>query len=301
LTPAIRRAEGLASAFAVGDTRAMDVAFRTIAGVRTRVLTVHGSGPPILLLHGFSDHAAGWRPFLLELEAQGRAAVALDLPGFGRADRLEPGPVLPQLAGFAREAVRLVAAEQGSPLVVGNSLGGAAAWAAAQESRLPLAGIVAIAPAGFGFTRPLRLARRILSTVPGGLPVPPLPMPVLRFVLVHGYARGSGAGRHLDPSVGRSWVGQFARRSDVRATADLLGRIVEEIDEVRALPVPAYPVLLVWGKRDRLVRPDRSFEGADSISVENWGHCPQLMHPDLLAELVLEFGGRLPAGRARSA
>lgn len=279
----------------------MDVAFRTIAGVRTRVLTVHGSGSPILLLHGFSDHAAGWRPFLEELEGRGRAAVAVDLPGFGRADRLQPGPVLPQLARFTDAAIRLVAAEQGSPLVVANSLGGAAAWAAAQESRLPLAGIVAVAPAGFGFTRRLRLARRVLTTVPRGLHVPPVPMPFLRFLLVHGYAHGSGAGRRLDPGVGRAWVGQFSRRGDVRATAGVLSRIVDEIDDVRELPVPAYPVLLVWGERDRLVRPDQQFDGVDSISIDHWGHCPQLLHPDQLTDLVLEFAARLPAGRARSA
>lgn len=285
----------------MGHTRGMDVGFREINGVRTRVLTVHGTGTPILLLHGFSDHAAGWRPFLEELEARGRAAVALDLPGFGRADRMQPGPVLPQLAAFVDQAVRHVAVEQGHPLVVGNSLGGAAAWAAGQESRLPLAGIVAIAPAGFGFTRPVRIARRILTRMPDALRVPPLPMPVLQYLLLHGYAHGAGAGRQLDPAVARSWVGQFAGRSDVRHVAGLVARVLDEIDDVRDLPVPAYPVRLVWGTRDRLVRADHEFAGVESIHVPGWGHCPQLRHPAALASLVIEFGSRLPAGQARSA
>jgi len=279
----------------------MDVAFREIDGVRTRVLTVQGSGTPILLLHGFSDHAAGWTLFLRTLEEQGRSAVAVDLPGFGRAAPLGPGPVLPQLASFVREAVRIVAREHGAPLVVGNSLGGASAWVAAQEGRLPMAGIVAIAPAGFGFTRHLRLLRTLITRVPGALRVPPLPLPVLQYVMVRGYAHGVGMGRHLDPMIGRAWVGQFARRDEVRRTAAMVARVLTEIDEVGELPLPAYPVLLVWGTRDRLVRTDRDFTGADSVRVSGWGHCPQLQDPEALASLVLAFEARLPASRPRSA
>ncbi|SDJ70661.1 Pimeloyl-ACP methyl ester carboxylesterase [Nocardioides sp. YR527] len=279
----------------------MDDGFREIAGVRTRVLTVHGTGTPILLLHGFSDHAPGWRALLPVLEARGHAALALDLPGFGRADRMRPGPVMPQLAEFVEDAVRRVAAEQGPPLVVGNSLGGAAVWAAAQTSRLPLAGIVAIAPAGFGFTRRVRLGRRILARTPAALPVPILPMPVLRFLLVRGYAHGAGVGRRLDPAVADSWIAQFSRRGDLRDAAGLVARVLHEIDEVRELPVPAYPVLMVWGTRDRLVRADRPVPGTESIRVAGWGHCPQLEHPETLADLVLEFGSRLPAAQPRPA
>lgn len=279
----------------------MDVEFREIVGVRTRTLTVRGTGTPILLLHGFSDHAAGWLPFLRALEREGRTAVAVDLPGFGRADHLGPGPVLPQLGSFVEEAVRLVAREYGAPLVVGNSLGGASAWVAGQEGRLPMAGIAAISPAGFGFTRSVRYVQLLLALVPGGLRLPPLPLPLLQWLLLRGYARGVGLGRHLDRGVGRSWVGQFARREDVRRTATLVGRVLAEIDEVGTLPVPAYPVLLVWGTRDRMVRTNRSFPGTESLRVSGWGHCPQLQDPEALAALVLSFETGLPAGTPRSA
>ena len=38
-----------------------------VAGVATRVLEVDGDGPPILLLHGFTDSADSWRPLIKEL------------------------------------------------------------------------------------------------------------------------------------------------------------------------------------------------------------------------------------------
>jgi pimeloyl-ACP methyl ester carboxylesterase len=38
-----------------------------VAGVATRVPEVDGDGPPILLLHGFTDSADSWRPLIKEL------------------------------------------------------------------------------------------------------------------------------------------------------------------------------------------------------------------------------------------
>jgi pimeloyl-ACP methyl ester carboxylesterase len=279
----------------------MDVEFREIDGVRTRILTVRGTGTPILLLHGFSDHAAGWLLFLRELERKGRTAVAVDLPGFGQAGPLQPGPLLPQFGSFVAEAVRVVAREHGVPLVVGNSLGGASAWVAGQEERLPLAGIVAVSPAGFGFTRPIRGVQAVLAARPGLLRPPPVPLPVLRWVLLRLYARGVGVGRRLDPTVGSAWVDQFSRREDVNRIASLVVRVLAETDEVGDLPLPAYPVLLIWGTRDRMVRTDRSFPGAESLRVSGWGHCPQLQDPEALAALVLSFEAGLPASTPRSA
>jgi pimeloyl-ACP methyl ester carboxylesterase len=299
--PADRFRKSLPQQPDLGHTHGMDVSYREIGGVRTRVLTVTGRGEPILLLHGFSDHASGWRPFLKVMEEQGRTAIAVDMPGFGRADQLQPGLVMPQIATFVAGVVRMVAAEHGSPLLVGNSLGGAAAWAAAQESRLPLAGLVAVAPAGFGFSPSLRVISSVVGVVPPPLLVPPIPLPLLRHLLLRGYARGAGPGRQLDPAVGRAWLGQFARRRDVRRSVALVERVLAELDDFRALAVPAYPVLMVWGSRDRLVRSGAPLPGTEAIHVEGWGHCPQLDHAEELAQLVLEFGDRLPAGQERSA
>lgn len=273
----------------------MDVAFREIGGYRTRMLTVAGEGLPILLFHGFSDHAAGWRPFMRALETQGRSAIAVDLPGFGRAADLGPGEVIAQLAHFTAEAIKLVAAEHDLPVVViGNSLGGAAIWAAAQEPGLPVAGIVAIAPAGFGFTRPVRAFRRAYKKVPLQAVLRPLPMPAVRWVLLAFYAMGSGAGRRLDPAVGRAWVGQFHDREDLRRTLDLVHRVLAEIDQIAQLPAPGYPLLMMWGARDRLVFPRAGHvDGVETKVLARGGHCPQLTDAESLAGEILGFSDRV--------
>ena len=120
------------------------------AGYDTRVLELEGSGPPIVLLHGYADSADTWRPLMRELTASGRAANAVDLTGFGTAAELEAGEMLPQWDALVAAAIEHASDAAGGEgvIVVGNSLGGALSLRAAQRDDLPIAGIVPIAPAG---------------------------------------------------------------------------------------------------------------------------------------------------------
>src|SRR4051812_37466236 len=90
-----------------------------IAGHATRALEVDGGGPGIVLLHGWSDSADTWRPLLAQLGARGRRAIAVDLPGFGEATRLNDGAVLPQLDAFAADLVESWAGKE--PVVVAGT------------------------------------------------------------------------------------------------------------------------------------------------------------------------------------
>src|SRR3954452_24836988 len=67
-----------------------------LAGHRTRVLELEGEDPPFLLFHGYADSADTWRLTLDRLARAERRAIAVDLPGFGRASALRPLPMLPQ-------------------------------------------------------------------------------------------------------------------------------------------------------------------------------------------------------------
>ena len=105
-----------------------------LAGYRTRALELEGDGPPLLLLHGYSDSADTWRILLDRLARAGRRAVAVDLPGFGTCDVLnEHEPVLAQHRRFAAAAVEWMA-PGGGAVVVGNSLGGLVSLLLAEET-----------------------------------------------------------------------------------------------------------------------------------------------------------------------
>ena len=59
----------------------------TIGGIRTRVLESGGGGSAVLLVHGYSDSADGWRAVMDRVASGGHRAVAVDLPYHGRAER----------------------------------------------------------------------------------------------------------------------------------------------------------------------------------------------------------------------
>lgn len=48
----------------MGPLDVIEERYERFAGYRTRVLRVAGDGPPLLLLHGFTDSADTWRPAL---------------------------------------------------------------------------------------------------------------------------------------------------------------------------------------------------------------------------------------------
>jgi len=60
----------------------------SIAGIETFLRRIEGQGTPTLFLHGNPTASWDWLPFMRALGAFGAPAVALDLPNFGRSQRL---------------------------------------------------------------------------------------------------------------------------------------------------------------------------------------------------------------------
>jgi pimeloyl-ACP methyl ester carboxylesterase len=266
------------------------------AGYETRVLELEGSGPPLVLFHGYADSADTWRPLLAELGRAERRAIAVDLPGFGTADKLKAAePVLPQFDAFASAAAEYAGPQ---PVAVGNSLGGAVALRLGEEGEAGLAGVVPIAPAGLDMARWFRfverdpLLRSLLS-----LPTP-LPELAVRTVVGRVYTVLAFA----DPAkVPEGAVSMFtSHHRDREAVSGYLAtarRLLPELADPFRFDRVRCPVLLIWGTRDRMVSPS----GADRVSAElpdthvelidGCGHCPQLEATARVAELLARFPG----------
>jgi pimeloyl-ACP methyl ester carboxylesterase len=274
-----------------------------LGGFGTRMLELEPDSaveaPAMVLLHGFSDSADCWRPTLTQLAKRGRRAIALDLPGFGQAARLDRSdPILPQLDRFVAAAVEREAerSPSGEVVLAGNSMGGAASLRAAENSGLPLAGIVPVAPAG------LDMARWI-SIIEGEAPLrwlmrSPLPVPeiVVREVVGRMYRTMAFA----DPGgADAASVSSFTRHvGSKRDVVRILGtghRLVAELRDPFNLERIACPVLLVWGERDRMVyssgseRVLEAVPGSAITLIPDCGHCPQVERPERMAELLAEF------------
>jgi pimeloyl-ACP methyl ester carboxylesterase len=278
-----------------------------LAGYGTRALRLDpGSapvGPPMLLLHGFSDSADTWRPVLAQLSRHRRSALAVDLPGFGQADRLDRDkPVLPQLDRFVAAATRHASERAGGRVVVlsGNSLGGLAAMRAAEDSRLPLGGIVPVAPAGLDMAGWIAIVEgapliRMIMRAPVPLPELAVRGAVGRVYRMLAFARPGDA----DPAVVSAFTRHVRTRRDVVRVAATARRLRPEIQQPFRLERIACPVLVVWGDRDRMVfhngaeRILAEVDGARLELIDDCGHCPQVECPERLADLLREFGGVL--------
>jgi 2-succinyl-6-hydroxy-2,4-cyclohexadiene-1-carboxylate synthase len=99
---------------------------------------VRGSGPPLVLLHGFTQTGRLWGPFGDELAAS-RTLVALDLPGHGESGSVRAD--LPATARLVAEAVRAEIGDEPCALL-GYSLGARIALHAGVAAELPLSHVV---------------------------------------------------------------------------------------------------------------------------------------------------------------
>ena len=269
-------------------------------GFTTRVLELEGTGPALVLLHGYGDSADTWRPLLDHLARVGRRALAVDLPGFGQASRLGPGAVLPQWDAFAGALVEHAAHEDGGTVVAaGNSLGGAIALRLAERADLPLAGVVPIAPAGLDMPRWFDVIERdplvrTLLTLPVPIPRAALAAAVGQVYRRLAFARPRGA----DARVVATFAGHHPDRAAVARLLETGRRLLPELSTADCFDFTRVccPVLLVWGTRDRMV----SHRGARLVSqalpetavelLEGVGHCPQLEATGRVAEILLAFG-----------
>ncbi|GLY67226.1 alpha/beta hydrolase [Amycolatopsis taiwanensis] len=282
------------------DPAALRVGYRSFAGSRTRVLE---AGPRdrqatrLVLLHGYCDSADTWRPALAELAATGTSVLAVDLPGFGEADPLRPGAMLPQLDAFV-DAVLKEQRQYRKIIVAGNSLGGTMSLRVAQSSRLPIAGVVSIAAPGFvdswlvrtvgRYPLPLRLAASLPLPIPGFLVRSIAEYVVPRLLYAdHGGAAAEQVRRFT--SLFPDYRSATTRLEQARQLVEELAEAYQGLDQIRA------PLLVVACGKDRLVTP-ASGERLHALVPHSrllvrseWGHCPQLDDPAGVAEMLTYF------------
>jgi pimeloyl-ACP methyl ester carboxylesterase len=252
-----------------------------------------GSGPPLVLLHGFTDTWRSWELVLPALERR-HDVLALTLAGHAGGPPIE-GELGPDTLADAVER-GLDAAGFETAHVAGNSLGG---WVALQlAARGRARGVVAFAPAGgwaAGDESYLELLQ-LQSQLQRGA----------RLAAPHADAL-------LATPEGRRRVTEFTAVNYEHIPADLLAHQLlgvaschgaqAMIERARreGWPLDAAaidcPVRIVWGTDDRLLRwpsaaaryRERLLPHADWVVLEGVGHCPQLDVPTEAAQLVLDF------------
>ncbi|MFL6163642.1 MAG: alpha/beta fold hydrolase [Jatrophihabitantaceae bacterium] len=128
--------------------------------IRANGIALHvveaGSGPLVLLLHGFPTFWWTWHHQLVDLAAAGYRAVAVDLRGYGASDKPPRGY---DAATLAADIASLVTAlGESTAVLVGTDLGGLLAWTVAARQPQVVRRIAVL-----GAAHPLRLRHAVLT------------------------------------------------------------------------------------------------------------------------------------------
>jgi pimeloyl-ACP methyl ester carboxylesterase len=251
----------------------------------------HGSGEPLVLLHGVATSRMIWCRVIGQL-AQRRRVIAVDVPGFGESAPVGPGFELEHVADRLVDGLGLERFD-----LLGHSLGGALAVATAARHAEAVRSLVLVAPAGLSPRAP-----RIAAA---------LGVAAERAVL----ARRALGYRWVDHAAARwaMFVTTVAdpgrlRPEDARLMLDASDRGRRISDGVREaleadlrndLAAAPMPVGLIWGDADRVVpysglgplrrlRPD-----AVVATLPRTGHIPQVEGPAEFAAAVERVLGAL--------
>jgi pimeloyl-ACP methyl ester carboxylesterase len=104
-----------------------------------------GSGPAVILLHGFPELAYSWRHQIRDLSAKGWRVIAPDLRGYGSTGP-HGGTVAYSMCNLSADVIGLLDALQvDRTVLVGHDFGSMLAWAMARDHPDRVRGVVSLA------------------------------------------------------------------------------------------------------------------------------------------------------------
>lgn len=123
----IRAALALAAALLLSTAAQAADKYADNNGVKIHYVA-DGKGPLVVLIHGFPDYWATWKPLITELNKAGYRTAALDTRGYNLSDKPQgvAAYAMPNLIG---DVAAVIAAEgQKNAIVIGHDWGAAIAW-----------------------------------------------------------------------------------------------------------------------------------------------------------------------------
>jgi 2-hydroxy-6-oxonona-2,4-dienedioate hydrolase len=243
----------------------------------------------MICIHGIGSHAGWWRRNMQQLAAQGYRVIAPDLPGHGFAASAPGWPLT--IDGFAEFILQLADAldMQGPVVLVGHSLGGHAAAAAALQKPDFISHLILVAPTGIAAVGDERL--RATQQRQSDLSREAIAAK-LRFAIA-------------DPRlVTEDWIDEDVRINNgpgavrtLRAMAAFLGASLDDhaIGVELADFAKRVPTLFVWGDADRSVPIEIGREARDVVKAARFAvlhgaaHVPHYELPTAFAQVVRAF------------
>ena len=245
-----------------------------------------GSGPLLVLLHGFPEFWYAWRRQLHALAAAGFRVVAPDMRGYNLSEKPEGVAAysVQKLAGDVAALVRHLGAERAH--VAGHDWGGVVAWWTAMLHPEAVERLVVInAPHPRIFARELKKLRQMRrSWYAMMFQLPRLPEALFRArdfaVLERTFRKGpKRPGAYSDEDI-RRYKEAAAQPGALTAMINYY-RAATRVQRPRTRTVEA-PTLVIWGERD------------PHLGIHNLEGLEEYV-PDLRVERIAEAGHWVPA------
>jgi pimeloyl-ACP methyl ester carboxylesterase len=253
-----------------------------------------GSGPPLVLLHGFMAHSGF---FMRQRElAEDFRLINVDLRGHGQSSVAGAAPTIEQLASDVAALTEQLELEDAIGL--GWSLGASVLWQVlAGPSGARFAGAVVV-----------DMTPRVLNDGDWQLGLAP-ELCEARTEAIRtdfaGFAQGAGQAIFAQPvreeALAR-WAGEEFARNDRHVMDGLWASLVEQ-DLRSLLGKISQPTLVIRGAHSQLYGPGtadyltQALPNARAVEFDRSGHAPQLEQPELFNRTLRDFAASLPRVR----
>jgi len=255
---------------------------------------VKGEGEPLLLIHGYGAGFWVWEK-QIEILSRSYKVYALDLLGHGYSDRprIEYRPET--YINFLKDFMDGVGVQRAT--LIGNSMGGGIAWAAAAlfpERVKKLILIDCVPPDVLNQVR--NESFRALAVIKN--------IPFLPYLVISSRNKSSirrileesvSDVAHITPEV----VNRQYGLSRIKGTSWVLTSTLKNAKDTSRLEAYLsrinHPTLLIWGERDLIFPPSvgkilhRAIKASKLIVVEKSGHIPMWETPEEVNQVILDF------------
>ena len=254
-----------------------------------------GSGPTVVLLHGFPEFWYSWRNQIPALIRAGFHPIAVDLRGYGESSK--PRAVADyRLEAIVGDIAGLIVQTGDAPCaVVGHDWGGIVAWFLpmmhpAVVSRL----VVMNTPHPVPFARQMKCSQsqRVRMIYQLFMQPPAVPETLLRFVLPSIMRRAANMTEEELRIYAEAWRPREARR----AMANYYRSIRRQRKTLRSLVRPIdIPAMLIWGEREPVFTRETTENFAEYVPNLRIVRVPEARHfvqtdaPDVVNKALIEF------------
>jgi len=236
---------------------------------------ISGSGPAVVLLHGYLESLTIWEELTMELEPD-YTVLAVDLPGHGKSICKEEVIGMDFMADSVSAVMRAVSISKAH--LVGHSMGGYASLAFAERYPNWLTGLCLLHSTPNADTHEKRSARMAdIKLVKEGKKEQIVENNIPRLFANHNQQKLMGEINHMK---------SIARSTSDSGIVGALNGMAQRPDRNHIIDQALFPVTMIFGKHDNLISMEvaqtleERHRKARTIYLENSGHMGFIEEPE---------------------